>query len=65
MKDPPFSFILYWKEILFGRGEILGLPLITRKQHRGKESPPALCQGIISLFYFPFFMFIFVVVFFI
>lgn len=36
MKDPPFSFILYWKEIPFGRGEILGLPLITRKR-RGTE----------------------------
>ena len=37
MKDPPFSFILYWKEIPFGRGEILGLPLITRKQRRTEE----------------------------
>lgn len=37
MKDPPFSFILYWKETPFGRGEILGLHLITRKQRTTEE----------------------------
>ena len=37
MKDPPFPFILYWKDIPFGRGEIFGLPLITRRQRKSEE----------------------------